>query len=399
MIADDESDDGRPHLDAPDSAGAGGAWAISRRAAWSLGTGVSAAVLFGRTSGGGAAKAQPDPSMNRKVRTIALEEACLPSEVRSLWEAAGGNYTLVPGWLAGLTDFGSRRLEQMDRCGIEMMVLSLTIPGPQGQRDRVKAEDMARRGNDALAKAISAHPARYAGLACLSMHDVDTACREFERAVTTLGMRGVLLNNFQLVGDDRGALFYDQPEFDAFWDTAQRLDAPVYLHPGPGPRGVLDIAGWNPTYSKFQWLQAASWFWAVDTGSHALRIITSGVFDRYPKAQLVLGHNGEHVVYDMWRLDHRLKVQPTGYPAKHSVRSYFRNNVMVATSGEFSDFALRHVIEEIGADRVLFAIDTPYEDVEQGTSWFNAAAISPAEREAIARQNAIRLLKLPIKTV
>lgn len=355
--------------------------------------GVSGGLGLAATLPSGGAGAAP--SMKAKVRTIPLEEACLPAEVLPQWIEAGGAYT--PAWTAGLTDFGSRRIEQMDRFGIEMMVLSLTIPGPQGQRDRAKAEDMARRGNDALAKAISAHPQRYAGLGCLSMHDVDTACREFERVVKTLGMPGVLINNFQLVGDERKALFYDQPEFDAFWDTAQRLGAPVYMHPGPTPRGVLDIEGWNQTYAKFPWLLAASWFWAVDTGSHALRIISSGVFDRFPKAQLVLGHNGEHVVYDLWRLDNRLKNQPVGYPAKHPVRSYFRSNVHIATSGEFSDFALRHVIQEIGADRVLFAIDTPYEDIAEGASWFDAAPISGAERQAIARDNAIRLFKLSLK--
>lgn len=336
------------------------------------------------------------PSKKGNIRTIPFEEACLPAEVLPLWEEAGGIYDFVPAWKPGLTDF-NQKIEQMDSNGIEMMVLSLTIPGPQGQRDRVKAENMARRGNDALAKIVSAHPNRYVGLGCLSMHDVSAACREFERVVKTLGMPGVLLNNFQLVGDDRGALFYDQPEFDAFWDTAQRLDAPVYLHPGPTPRGVLDIKGWNQTYSKFQWLFAAPWFWQVDTGSHALRIITSGVFDRFPKAQLVLGHNGEHIVYDLWRMDNRITQQPSGYPAKRPVRSYFRTNVHVATSGEFSDFALRHVIQEIGADRVLFAIDTPYEDMKQGASWFDVAAINDAERQAIARGNAIRLLKLPLR--
>lgn len=364
---------------------------IPRRGLFKMSAALGLATALGGT-------AQAASSTRRKIRTIPLEEACVPPEVISLWEESGGRYDYVPTWKVGLTDF-DRKVEQMDQNGIEMMVLSLTIPGPQGQRDRAKAENMARRGNDALAKVVAARPTRYAGLGVVSMHDVDTACREFERAVKTLGMRGVLLNNFQLVNDDRGALFYDQPEYDAFWATAEKLDAPVYLHPGPTPRGVLDIKGWNQTYTQFPWLHAASWFWQVDTGSHALRIITSGVFDRFPKAQLILGHNGEHIVYDIWRMDNRLKNQPSGYPAKKPVRSYFQSNVHVATSGEFSDLALRHVIGEIGADRVLFAIDTPYEDMHEGAAWFDAAAITDAERQAIARGNAIKLLKLPLKAV
>lgn len=361
---------------------------ISRRNVVGLGGALGLATALQGTAGAS--------SQSTQIRTIPFEEACLPAEVLPQWLESGGLYG--PEWTAKLTDFGSRRIEAMDRHGIEMMVLSLTTPGPQGQRDRAKAEDMSRRANDALAKAVSAHPNRYVGLGCLSMHDVDAACREFERVVKTLGMPGVLLNNFQLAGDEKGgAIFYEQPEFDAFWDTAQRLDAPVYLHPGPAYRGVLDIKGWNQSYAKFPWLSAATWFWGVDTGSHALRIITSGVFDRFPKAQLVLGHNGEHIVYDLWRIDNRLRNQPTGYPAKHSVRSYFKSNVHIATSGEFSDFALRHVIQEIGADRVLFAIDTPYEDIQAGASWFDATPLGDAERQAIARGNAIRLLKLSLK--
>lgn len=362
---------------------------ISRRNAVGLGGALS---LTAALQGTGIAA----PAKRGKIRTIPFEEACLPRELLPAWAETGGTYT--PEWIAKLTDFGSQRIEAMDRHGVEMMVLSLTTPGPQAQRDRAKSEDMARRGNDALAKAVALHPTRYVGLGALSMHDPQTACREFERAVKTLGMRGVLLNNFQLAGDDRdGAIFYEGREFDPFWELAQTLDVPVYIHPGPSYGGNMDIKGWDQRYRKFPWLSAAAWFWQVDTGSHALRIITSGVFDRFPKAQLVLGHNGEHIVYDLWRMDNRLKNQPLGYPAKKLVREYFRTNVSVATSGEFSDFALRHVIQEIGVDRVLFAIDTPYEDIKAGADWFDKAAISDAERVAIARGNAIKLLKLPLK--
>lgn len=336
------------------------------------------------------------PADRRKVRTIPIEEACLPAEVFSEWERLLG-FHLSNEWKERLSDFGSRRLEEMDRCGIEMSVLSLTVPGPQGERDPATADSMARRGNDALAKAISARPDRYAGFGCLSMHDVDAACREFERAVKELGMRGVLLNNFQLTGDRDRPLFYDQRRFDPFWDTAQRLDVPVYLHPGPTSHGYGPDAGeWGPDLDGVTWLKDAAWAWGAHTGTHALRIITTGVFDRFPGAQLVLGHNGEHIVYDLWRIDNRIRLLPQDCPAKKSVRSYFRTNVQITTSGEFSDPAIRHAIQEIGADRVLFSIDTPYEDSEAGASWFASAPLDEEERRAIARGNAIRLLKLPI---
>jgi len=262
------------------------------------------------------------------VRTIAIEEASLPIKMFPEWERAGGEFPDF--WKKKLSDFDGQRLEEMDRCGIELAILSSTVPGPQGEPNPELAEAMARDANDALAAVVAKRPDRFAAFATLSMHNVEAACREFERAVRELGMCGVLLNNFQVAGPYRqDAIYYDGREFDPFWDLAEQLGVPVYLH--------------------------------------ALRLITTGVFDRYPGAQLILGHNGEHIVYDMWR---------------------------VTTSGQFSDHGLRHAINEIGAHRIMFAIDYPYEENEAGTSWFASTPITDGERAAIGRENAIKLFNL-----
>lgn len=325
-----------------------------------------------------------------EIGLIALEEHCLPEEVRADWlrHYSGGSHPE----LLQLADIHDQRLSDMDRFGVEMMVLSLTVDGPQGEPDVAVAQNMAKRGNDALAKAISRRPDRFAGFGCLAMHDVDEACREFERVVRDLGMRGVLLNNVQRTGTDPDSvLFYDLPQYDAFWETAQRLDASVYLHPAwPTPGRVRDIDG-------FRWLNAAAWEFSAQTGTHALRIITSGVFDRYPGAQLILGHNGEHIVGDLWRIDNRIKIDPRGCRAKRSVRSYFQSNVCITTSGQFSTPYLRQCVSEIGADRVMFSVDTPYESTARAVPWFRGVEMSADERRAVGRDNAIRLLKLPLK--
>lgn len=320
------------------------------------------------------------------IRTIAVEETCLPVEVWEVWERE--NREGFPEiWRQTLPDFEGTRLDEMDSCGIELAVLSVTVPGPQFVADRELAEAMARDANDALAAVVARRPDRFAALGALSMHDVDQACAEFERAVRSLGMRGVLLNNFQIAGADRSeAVYYDDRRFDPFWDLAQQLEAPVYLHPGRAMR--------MPDFEAAPWLDDASWGFAIHTGLHALRIITNGVFDRFPGAQLVLGHNGEHIVYDMWRIDNRIAHRPRGCPMKKSVRDYFRTNVHVTTSGQFSDPGLRHAISEIGADRIMFAIDYPYEDNEAGSSWFSATQLTDEERAAIGRDNAIKLFKL-----
>jgi 2,3-dihydroxybenzoate decarboxylase len=319
---------------------------------------------------------------------IGVEEHCLPPEVRPDWERGfgEGSYGVMGDWLNNIyTD----RIAEMDQHGIEMMVLSLTAGGPQSEPDAAKAQDMTRRGNDALAKLVARRPDRFAAFGSLAMHDVDIACREFERCVRDLGMHGVMLNNFQLNGPDpESVLFYDLPQYDAFWETAQRLGAPVYLHPNYAtPAREHDLQG-------FKWLREATWMFAVQTGTHALRIITSGVFDRYPGAQLILGHNGEHIVGDMWRINNRIRLNPAGYKAKEPVRSYFRSNVYITTSGQFSTNALKYCIEEVGSDRIMFSVDTPYERITDGVPWFRSAEISDAERRAIGRDNAIRVLKL-----
>ena len=161
---------------------------------------------------------------------------------------------------------------------------------------------------------------------------------------------------------------------------------PVYLHPGLGFR--------MQDFEPVPWLMDASWGFAIHAGLHALRLITGGTFDRFPGAQLVLGHLGEHIVHDIWRIDNRIARRPQSCPMRRTVREYFASNVHVTTSGQFSDHALRHAISEIGADRIMFAIDYPFEDNEVGSSWFASTPITDEERAAIGRENAIRLFNL-----
>lgn len=367
---------------------------IKRRAVLAAG---ALAAGFGAADAGAsqisqtdASQATPTSAASGRGGLIAMEEACIPNKLFAEWEAVLGS-PYAPGWKEMLTDFTGKRLREMDAGGIDISVMAVTVPGPQFVADPAKAAAMAKRANDALAEELAKRPDRFIGFAALSMHDPDQAIRELERAIKDLRMRGVLLYNFQRTGaDGNGALFYDDRRFDPFWATLERLDVPLYLHPG-----VMTKSGSREQdLHGFDWLKDASWGFAVNTGLHALRIMTSGVFDRHPKAQLVLGHNGEHIVYDMWRIDNRLKLRSLGLPAKKTVREYFKSNVHVTTSGEFSSPGLRHVIEEIGSDRVMFAVDYPYESNEPATTWFHSAPLSEQERAAIGRGNAARLLKL-----
>lgn len=287
-----------------------------------------------------------------------------------------------------MEEWGAVRLGEMDEHGIELMLLSLTSPGAQAETDPARAEDVARRSNDLLAEIVAAHPGRYAGFAAVPMHDGALGADELERAVTELGFKGAMLNGYQSVGDGSEGLYYDDPRFDPFWERAQSLGVPVYLH----PRAALPDQ--RRHYEQYPEIISAAWGFGVETGTHAIRIVLSGVFDRYPELQLVLGHLGETLPFAVWRLEHRVALRPHGRRLERPISSYLRENVFVTTSGNFSTNALRATIEEVGADRVLFAVDYPYESIREGCEWFDSVPLADADREKIGRSNARRLLQL-----
>lgn len=368
---------------------------------------MSAAMLGLGMASAGALKAAPasDKSASHTAPAgkwlIAMEETCVPPGLAEEYERnlAELNIKRLPAMTAKLLDFRGKRLEEMDACGIDIQVVAPTIPSPQQLPDPAKAERLARLLNDAMAQEVAKTPGRFIAFASLSMHNPDAACRELERSVRDLGMRGVLLNNFQWVGEGgQGALFFDDPRFDPFWSTLETLNVPFYLHPGP----VSDAGGRRQDYAGVNWLKEATWEWGSQTGFHALRIITTGVFDRHPKAQMILGHGGEHIIGDLWRIDNRIardlrryqQSDTTALRAKRGVLDYFKSNVMITTSGQFSSLALEHAIKAIGADRIMFAVDYPYEDNTEGADWFKSVDLAHADRLAIGRNNAARILKL-----
>lgn len=286
-----------------------------------------------------------------------------------------------------LVDVAEERLRAMDEGGVEFAVLSLTSPGPQGRQDANEAQDLARRANDVLAEHVARRPNRFGGLASVSMHDAEVAAAELARAVTELGLLGAIVNDAQQ--DENGkALFFDGAAYDPFWEAAEELDVPVYLHP------QVPFGSQAEAYAGHKWLTTATWGFAAGAALHTLRLCAGGVFDRFPRLKLILGHMGEHIPYDLWRIDHHLARQE-GVPAKRSVRHYFRTNIWITTSGHFWTPTLLHAIEEVGAERILFAVDYPYESNSEAAAWFDNATLNEETRERIGRGNAVALLTLP----
>lgn len=289
-----------------------------------------------------------------------------------------------------LLDIQEMRLRLMDEHGMEMMLLSLNAPTVQAIYDTSKACEIATRANDFLAEQVAKRPDRFQGLAALPLQDPDRATRELERCVKDLGFRGTLVNGFSQVDDPENVAYYDAPQFDGFWKVVQDLDVPFYLHPR---NPLLSRA---KIYEGHPWLLGPTWAFGQETAVHALRLMGSGLFDRYPRLKIILGHMGEGLPYSMWRIDNRnaWTDAPKTYPAKRKIAEYFQENFYLTTSGNFRTQTLIDAILEIGADRILFSTDWPFENVDHAANWFDAASISEADRLKIGRTNAASLFKL-----
>jgi 2,3-dihydroxybenzoate decarboxylase len=293
-----------------------------------------------------------------------------------------------PAMRHSLVDLHGLRLEEMDRGGIEVMFLSLNSPGPQAVSQRRHAVDLARRANDYLAEEVSKNPGRFQAFAALAMQDPHAAAAELTRCVKTLGFRGALVNGFSQVDQEDSAVYYDLPQYGPFWEAAENLDVPVYLHPRDQLPSRLQA------YEGHPWLLGAPWGFAADTALHALRLMGSGLFDRYPKLTIILGHLGEGLPSSIWRVDHRIARTPKGIPAKKPFSEYLRTNFLITTSGNFRTPTLLDAITEVGAERILFSVDYPFEDLAEGSSWLDSAEISDAQRKQIASANARRIFRL-----
>lgn len=292
-----------------------------------------------------------------------------------------------------LLDIQDTRLREMDKHGIEMMILSLNAPAIQAIHATKRAIEVARQANDVLAGEVRKRPDRFAAFAALPMQDPEAAATELTRCAKELGMVGALVNGFSQIGTPENVTYYDLSQYRPFWRTVEAVDIPFYLH----PRNPLP--SWSKFYEGHNWMLGPNWAFAAETAVHALRLIGSGIFDECPKLKIVLGHIGEGIPVYLWRIDNRngwMKAQHK-YPAQHSVAHYFRKQFHLTTSGNFDTPALVNAMTVMGVDRVMFSVDWPFEGVDEGAQWFDKAEISEADRFKVGRENAVRLFKLPLR--
>jgi uncharacterized protein len=324
-----------------------------------------------------------------RMRTIALEEHFLAP---GLTPSPGTGPLASWGPRIGdqLRDLGQERLASMDASGIDLQVISHVAPAAQGMAG-AEGVTRAREANDHLAEAVAAHPDRFGGFATLPTADPVAAAGELERAVTELGLAGAMINS-TLGSNDA---FLDEPRFDPLLERFERLDVPLYLHPAPPSAALHDALyrGLPPAVAGR--LATGAWGWHAEAGLHVLRMIATGVFDRYPGLRMIIGHCGEMVPFMLDRIDAMLgpaMLGPSGLALKPS--EYFLRNIWVTTSGLFSLPPVLCTVQVLGVDRVLFSVDYPFGGNAAGRALLDALPLAPADKAKIAGGNAERLLRL-----
>ncbi len=315
------------------------------------------------------------------VKKIALEEHFLAPGLVDIWRPTMVDVPTpaVERFYRQLTDFGDFRLEVMDKAGVDKAVLSVSGPGVQSVRDPATATRLAREANDFLAGEIAKRPTRYAGFAHIAVQDSKAAADELERSMRDLKFCGAMIN-----GHTNG-LYLDHHSLAPFWERAEALGAVVYIHPTDPvkPAPVLDgVPG----------LRRSTWEWGFETGSHALRLVFSGLFDRFPKARVALGHMGETLPYLLWRFDSRAKLYNIKLGKQPS--EYIRDNFVVTVSGMLAAEPLRCALDALGRDKVMFAADHPFEDMVEASHFMDTVAISENERADVAYNNAAKIFGL-----
>ncbi|MDB9822233.1 amidohydrolase family protein [Deltaproteobacteria bacterium] len=284
---------------------------------------------------------------------------------------------------------GDKRLKDMDEAGIDMQVIS-PVCFQDGLVDPSEATALAKLTNDELYEIIQKYPKRFAGFAGLACQDPDAAAKELERAVKELGLKGAMIYS-HIQGE-----YLDAKKFWVIFETAERLGVPIYLHPKePSPDMIKP-------YSTYPALAGKIWGYAAEAGLHAMRLIFSGLFDKYPDLKIILGHGGEGLPALMWRMgmdsDSSGGSQLPGQPGQSGIKkqpgNYVKDNFYVTTSGMFWVPVLQFLHSAMGPDRVLFAVDYPAESNILAVKAIESMSISDEDKGNIFHLNTEKLLKM-----
>ena len=286
-----------------------------------------------------------------------------------------------------LLDLGAQRIRHMDETGIDKAILALTSPGAQPLLDAKEARGLAQRANDYLAEQVAAHRDRYVGMTTVAPQEPEWSAREIARGARELGFKGVQINS-HTQGE-----YLDHPKFDPIIRALADTGQPLYIHPATPPDSMI-----GPMLEAG--LDGAIFGFGVETGLHLLRLITSGIFDRYPDLQIMVGHMGEALPFWVYRLDymHQASVRAQRYarmkPLKKSILEYLRSNVLITTSGMAWAPAILFTQQVVGEDRVMYAMDYPYQFVPDEVRTHDTLDIPLSTKKKLMQTNAERWFRL-----
>jgi 5-carboxyvanillate decarboxylase len=289
--------------------------------------------------------------------------------------------------IEGLLDLGEQRIRNMDATGIDRAILALTSPGAQPLLDVAEAKGLAQRANDYLAEQVALRKDRYIGMTTVAPQDPEWSAREIVRGARTLGFKGVQINS-HTQGE-----YLDAPKFDPIFRALADTGQPLYIHPATPPDSMI-----GPMLEAG--LDGAIFGFGVDTGMHLLRLIVTGIFDRYPNLQIMVGHMGEALPFWLYRLDymHQACVRSQRYermkPLKKTIPEYMRSNVLITTSGMAWAPAIKFAQAVLGADRVVYAMDYPYQFVPDEVRTHDLLDVSLDVKKKLMQTNAERWFKL-----
>ena len=355
--------------------------------------GAAAATMTKATVAQGNRESMNEPPQGgAKLRTITLEEhfaspGFIAGPGRSFVEQRSKMGPRGARIVEQLQDVGAGRMAEMDAAGIDVQVLSLNAPGVE-QAEVAEQVAIARESNDFLADVVKKNPKRFAGLAALPIAAPEQAADELDRRVRQQGFKGTLIN-----GHTRGRHLDDK----FFWpilERAEALDVPIYLHPTVPSKPVVDAlyGGFSPAVSAV--FAGAGWGWHIETSVHLIRMILGGVFDRYPKLQVVVGHLGEGIPFMLPRLNRNLPMELT--KLDRPLGAYLRENVHYTFAGFNFPATFLDLLLEVGVERIMFSADYPYGSMAEARSFLDHLPVSGHDRERIAHGNAERLFKLQL---
>src|SRR5215467_2961003 len=282
--------------------------------------------------------------------------------------------------LRRLLDLEDERIRIMDANGVDMHLLSLTSPGVQ-MFDADTATELAALSNDILRETIARHPSRFAGLASLAPHSPKRAAKEMDRAVNTLALQGFIVNSHT------NGEYLDDPKFWPILEAAEHLRRPLYIHPRAPSDGMADPF-------RSYGIEGAMWGYGVETGTHVMRLIVSGVFDRFPDLKIVIGHMGEAIPFWLWRIDFmHARAVSSNRAIKIQLKpsEYFRRNFAITTSGMESPDALEFSIKLLGIENIMWAVDYPYQPTAPAVAFMDGFSISDEQKALLYHRNAERI--------